>query len=112
MQLQSVLGYLEHYKSTNHHLQFEIKKQEINNMLTKKENHQLKESIKQLTTQIEELRNAKHSTQNLQGQNIEKKTLLKVKTKYAMTLTKQKDIALSSSIFFEDKAYMKRKGML
>ena len=40
-------------------------------MLTEKENHRLKECIKQLTMHIE-LRNEKHSIQNLQGQNIKK----------------------------------------
>ena len=42
-------------------------------MLTEKENHWLKECIKQLTTHIKELRNQKHYSWNLQGQNIEKK---------------------------------------
>ena len=41
-------------------------------MLTEKENHRLKERIKQLSTQIKELRNEKHSSQILLGQNIEK----------------------------------------
>ena len=41
-------------------------------MFTEKENHRLKERIKQLTMHIEELRNEKHFSQNLQGQNTEK----------------------------------------
>ena len=65
MQLQSVLGELENYKVANHRLQIEIKKQEIINVLREKENCQLKECIKQLTTHIEELRNKKHSRQNI-----------------------------------------------
>ena len=42
-------------------------------MLTKKENHQLKERITQLASHIEELRNEKNSSQNIQGQNIKDK---------------------------------------
>ena len=41
-------------------------------MLREKEKHRLKEHIKQLSTQIKELRNEKHSSQILLGQNIEK----------------------------------------
>ena len=51
MQLQSISDELEHYKETNYHLQFEIKRKEIINMLIEKENRWLKERIKQLTTQ-------------------------------------------------------------
>ena len=51
-QLQVVLGDLEHYKSINRQLQFEIEKQTILNGLTKKENCHLKGRI----TQIERLK--------------------------------------------------------
>ena len=36
LRLQIVMGKLEHYKETYHHLQFKINKQEISNMLKRR----------------------------------------------------------------------------
>ena len=48
---------------------------DITLVLTEKENLWLKECIKQLTTEIEELRDEKHSSQNFQGRNIENESV-------------------------------------
>ena len=79
-QLLTVLDKLEHYKMTNNHLQFEVKKQNILRELTKQENSRLTAQIERLTSdnkeQNKEISFLKDQNRRLERPNEEFKKIL------------------------------------